>query len=101
MTTEQQDHWLDQERVVDWPMPLPALPQDNQFKPDMIAHPPHYTKHPSGIECIEVAEHMNFNLGNVVKYLWRADLKDKPLEDLEKALWYLKREIKRRRKMEE
>lgn len=58
--------------------------------------PPHYTRHPSGIECIEVTEHMNFNIGNAVKYAWRCDQKGKPIEDLKKARWYLDREIKRR-----
>lgn len=62
---------------------------------DPVHHPAHYTKHPSGIECIEVTEHMNFNLGNAVKYIWRCGDKGKPIEDLEKAKWYLEREIKR------
>lgn len=57
--------------------------------------PPHYQKHPSGIECIEVTRHMNFNLGNVVKYLWRAEHKDAHLQDLKKAAWYLADEIRR------
>ena len=63
--------------------------------PEKVNHPEHY-KHPSGIECIEVAEHMNFCLGNVLKYIWRADEKGKPIEDLKKARWYLDREIGRR-----
>lgn len=62
---------------------------------DPVNHPEHYTSHPSGVECITVTEHMNFNLGNVVKYLWRADGKGGAL-DLHKARWYLEREIKRR-----
>ena len=62
---------------------------------DMVAHPPHYTKHPSGVECIQIAEHMSFCLGNVIKYIWRADEKG-GLEDLKKARWYLEREISRR-----
>lgn len=72
-------------------------------KIDMVNHPPHYTKHPSGIECIQITEHMNFCLGNAMKYIWRADNKNnigdlEKTEDLEKAVWYLKREIKRRKK---
>lgn len=63
---------------------------------DMINHPPHYTSHPSGVECITVTEHMGFNVGNAVKYLWRADLKADPLDDLRKAAWYINREIERR-----
>jgi hypothetical protein len=63
---------------------------------DVVNHPNHYTSHPSGVECIQVTEHMNFNLGNAVKYVWRADLKsDSPIEDLHKARWYIEREIQR------
>lgn len=64
-------------------------------KPDMVNHPPHYTAHPSGVECIQVTEHMNFNLGNTVKYIWRAGEKGAQIQDLEKAAWYLNREIQR------
>ena len=62
---------------------------------DMINHPPHYTSHPSGVECISVTEHMNFCVGNAVKYLWRAGSKGAALEDLRKARWYVDREIQR------
>ena len=62
---------------------------------DPVNHPTHYTSHPSGVECIQVTEHMNFNIGNAVKYLWRASLKGALLEDLKKARWYIDREIKR------
>lgn len=64
--------------------------------PDPVNHPPHYTAHPSGVECIQIAEHMNFCIGNAVKYLWRAELKGDVIEDLQKAVWYISREIKRR-----
>jgi len=63
---------------------------------DAVNHPKHYTSHPSGIECIQVTEHMGFNLGNALKYIWRADLKNDAIEDLKKARWYLDREIARR-----
>lgn len=63
---------------------------------DPVNHPPHYTAHPSGVECIQVTEHMGFCLGNAVKYIWRADLKGDAVQDLEKARWYLDREIARR-----
>ena len=63
-----------------------------------VNHPKHYVSHPSGIECIQVTEHMNFCLGNAIKYIWRADLKGKDIQDLEKAVWYLQREIQRRTK---
>lgn len=68
---------------------------------DMVNNPPHYTAHPSGVECIQITEHMTFCVGNAVKYLWRADLKhgDGGLEDLRKAAWYIQREIKRRQQM--
>ncbi|KQX44017.1 hypothetical protein ASD97_25930 [Streptomyces sp. Root63] len=64
---------------------------------DEVNHPSHYTSHPSGVECIQVTEHMNFNLGNSVKYLWRAGLKgeDTSIQDLQKAVWYIEREIQR------
>jgi hypothetical protein len=65
-----------------------------------VNHPSHYNAHPSGIECIEVVRHMGFNIGNAVKYLWRADEKGRPIEDLEKAAWYITDEIERRRKAE-
>lgn len=61
-----------------------------------VNHPPHYTSHPSGVECIQITEHMNFCLGNVIKYVWRADLKGNDMKDLMKARWYLDREIQRR-----
>ena len=69
------------------------------MKTDNVNHPSHYKAHPSGIECIQVTEHMNFNLGNAVKYIWRADMKN-GLEDLQKAEWYIKREIRRIKKNE-
>ena len=62
---------------------------------DMVNHPPHYTSHQSGIETIQITEHMNFCLGNAIKYILRADLKGKKIEDLEKAVWYINREIAR------
>jgi Protein of unknwon function (DUF3310) len=65
---------------------------------DYVNHPPHYTSHPSGIECIEIAEHFGFNIGNAVKYLWRAGLKGDEIEDLKKAAWYVNREIGKREK---
>ena len=63
---------------------------------DNVNHPKHYTAHPSGIECITITEHMGFCLGNAMKYIWRADLKNDAIEDLEKARWYIEREIARR-----
>ena len=63
-----------------------------------VDHPKHYNV--GGIEVIDAIEawKLGFNLGNVVKYVARADYKSKPLEDLKKAKWYLEREIERRSK---
>lgn len=63
---------------------------------DPVNRPKHYTQHPSGVECIQITEHMGFCLGNAVKYIWRADLKNDAIEDLKKARWYIDREIERR-----
>lgn len=63
---------------------------------DPVSHPEHYTSHPSGIECLDVTQHMNFNLGNAVKYIWRCDLKQDAIEDLRKAAFYIQIEIDRR-----
>lgn len=69
---------------------------------DMINHPPHYTSGDAkcgycktAIECIDVTEPMNFNLGNATKYIWRSGYKGSQLADLQKAVWYLNREISR------
>ncbi len=67
---------------------------------DAIKQPKHYTSHPSGVECIEVTKHFSFCLGNVIKYVWRAGLKNgNPIEDLCKAREYLDYEIERLRRM--
>lgn len=68
----------------------------------LVDHPLHYNSHPSGIECIEIARHYCFSIGNAIKYLWRAGLKQevgksditKEIEDLEKAKWYIDDRIK-------
>jgi hypothetical protein len=72
-------------------------------KKDNVNHPKHYASDPSGIECIDITRHRNFNVGNAIKYLWRAGLKidadkssiNKQIEDLEKAVWYIVDEIHR------
>lgn len=69
---------------------------------DNVNHPSHYTKHPSGVECIDITRHYCFSVGNAIKYLWRAGLKedssmsniDKEIEDLKKAIWYINDRIK-------
>lgn len=58
-------------------------------------NPTHYRSHPSGVEVIRITEHMNFCLGNSVKYILRAGLKGDAVEDLKKARWYIDREIAR------
>lgn len=67
---------------------------------DSVNHPKHYLALENGIEAIEVTEQFNFNMGNALKYIWRADHKGKPVEDLNKAIWYLNREIARREEQE-
>tara|TARA_Y100000389_G_scaffold36101_1_gene30667 strand:+ start:4458 stop:4691 length:234 start_codon:yes stop_codon:yes gene_type:complete len=63
---------------------------------DDVNHPEHYVRHPSGVECIQITEHMGFNLGNALKYIWRCDLKKDAIQDLEKARWYINRELDKR-----
>lgn len=70
---------------------------------DVVNHPRHYTSDPSGVECITITRHRNFNIGNAIKYLWRAglkvmlgeDAKKKQIEDLKKAVFYINDEIGR------
>lgn len=64
---------------------------------DPVNHPDHYTWLPGGLEAIDLTEQFNFNLGNALKYIIRADHKGEPIKDLEKAVWYLQREIQRRK----
>lgn len=74
-------------------------------KHDPVNHPTHYTESKAHcaqcgkpIECIDISRHMGFNLGNVTKYVWRCDLKHDSIEDLEKAVWYLRDEIAKRKR---
>ena len=79
--------------------------KDKEQKTDNVNHPAHYTwlKDLCGIEVIDITRHMNFCLGNAIKYILRAGHKkdasltdtDKQVEDLNKAIWYIKDEIKR------
>lgn len=62
---------------------------------DPVNHPNHYTSHPSGVEVIQITEHMNFCLGNAIKYILRAEHKGNQIQDLKKAVWYINREIAR------
>ncbi len=80
-----------------WPWPDGST---QVIQSDPVHHPKHYTSHPSGIECIDVTRHMNFNRGNAVKYIWRAGEKGPAVEDLKKSIWYLQDEIRRLEKGE-
>lgn len=66
-----------------------------------VNHPPHYNELPAKckcgkqIECIDVVREMGFNPGNAVKYIWRAGRKGSVIEDYQKAIWYLKDEVRR------
>lgn len=64
---------------------------------DPVNSPSHYTSDPSGVECIQITRHRNFNVGNAFKYLWRAGLKDgnSSVQDLRKAIFYIEDEIRR------
>ncbi len=77
------------EKVKDWVGP------DKPY--EEVDHPDHYNNHPTGIEAIDIIEEMPFNVGTAMKYLWRAGLKPgaTTIKDLEKAAWYVKREIER------
>ena len=76
---------------------MSKLTQPAAAAPSAVNHPPHYNCHPSGIECITIVRHYGFNIGNVIKYLWRAGLKGDDVEDLEKAQFYLSDEIATRK----
>ena len=60
-------------------------------------NPDYYKSHPSGVECINITRHYCFSIGTAIKYLWRAGLKteeglqdrEKEIEDLRKAIWYI------------
>lgn len=105
----QQQHKLKRLDEMDWDTklgkphmdindPLDSAPPDNSGiisieVNDLINHPTHYKY--LGVECIQMTQHMNFCLGNVIKYVYRCNLKG-GVEDLKKARWYLEREILRR-----
>lgn len=89
--------------AIKWDPDSSVPPADEVFpaSEDNVNHPSHYTSHPSGVECADIAEHHDFCVGNAIKYLWRAGLKkdagmsaiDKEIEDLQKAKWYIDRKI--------
>lgn len=64
--------------------------------PQDPTNPAHYRSHASGIECIQITEHLGFCRGNAIKYIWRAgERPEREVEDLRKAIWYLEREVQR------
>jgi len=67
--------------------------KDYKKEYDNVNHPKHYVSHPSGVECIDITRHMNFNLGNAIKYIWRSEEKNDKVEDLRKAIFYINDEI--------
>jgi hypothetical protein len=76
--------------------PAAIIARSQKQAAEAVDHPKHYNDHPSAVECIDIVEHLPFNIGNAIKYLWRAGIKATPtLEDLEKARWYVEREIRR------
>jgi len=74
--------------------------EERQSSNTQVTHPKHYNQVP-GIECIDVVRWFNFNRGNALKYLWRAGEKEptKEIQDLEKAMFYIRDEIERLQKM--
>ena len=68
--------------IYDHPLAEPNIVHVSIEKAENVNHPKHYNAHPSGIECIDVGEHMSFNLGNAVKYIWRCDLKKDAIEEI-------------------
>ena len=105
MWAKKQLNYMDDKRAESerWSTVSVTMTDDQKFnaiarKLDMDAavnHPTHYTSHPSGVECITITEHMNFCVGNAIKYLFRAGQKGDMIEDLRKAKWYIDREITR------
>lgn len=67
------------------------------IKKEAVNHPNHYGGKGNPYEAIKVIEawDLGFRLGNTIKYISRAGKKDETIQELEKALWYLKREIKK------
>ena len=80
--------------------PGPVSEIDMESFSDPVNHPSHYTQY-LGLDVIDLTEQMNFNKGNAVKYIARSGFKSSEIEDLEKAAWYIAREISRVKKLQE
>jgi len=87
-----EDFKVDLSKLLLFDEPKVAL-RDN----DVVNHPSHYTSHPSGVECKDIIGHYPTFIGNAIKYLWRAGLKDgnPPIQDLRKAIKNIEFEIER------
>ncbi len=95
-------NWLDQRKQKELDEETARqkrLAEKLEQKPDPI-NPNHYKQHPTGIECIEIIEHFAHNKAAAMGYIWRAGLKGDAIEDLQKAVWHLNREIERLKKFE-
>lgn len=81
---------------------IALLMRNDSMNGEAVNHPKHYNDNPSGIECIDVVRYYDFDIGNAIKYLWRCGLKteggmsakEKEIEDLKKAIWYIEDRIK-------
>ena len=98
---EEINHLAEETIPHDFLYPVVSLEPENlsEKENDPVNHPSHYTGHPAGIECIDVIEANTFyNLAAAMKYIWRVSWgsKDDDIQDLEKAAWYIRREIDRR-----
>ena len=98
---EEMNHSAEETIPHDFSYPVVSLEPENlsEKENDPVNHPSHYTGHPAGIECIDVIEANTFyNLAAAMKYIWRVSWgsKDNDIQDLEKAAWYIRREIDRR-----
>jgi Protein of unknwon function (DUF3310) len=83
-------------RAVDAEASLKELaPAAGLEQSDPVHHPSHYTANPSSDALHDVVEHLPFNVGNAIKYLWRAGSKGDAVEDLRKSVWCIEREIQR------
>lgn len=100
----------DESNVNTWPMPVPPIgipdaptevipvavvAKEDDGTYEYVQHPKHYNNHPSGVECIDIAERMGFNIGNAFKYVYRRNSKADAQKDVEKAIFYVEREIGR------
>ncbi len=64
------------------------------FSPSNVKHPNHYTWHPTGVECKDITQEFNYNVGSAIAYLWRHERKN-GIEDLKKAVEHINFEIER------